>query len=373
MVAQIQPLTLSDRTPLKERSEEKYYRSIIKDIEWLKISPSAIERQSSKTEKYIEIRDYLIKEGHLYPCYETDEELNRLRKVSLSSGLPPIYDRASLKLTKDEIKDYEANGIKPYWRFKLDRKNITWNDLIRGEQSIACDSFSDPVLIRADGTFLYTLPSVVDDIDMGITHLIRGDDHLSNLPVQVNLFKSFQADVPSFCHLPMIHGIDGKRLSKRHAATSLEEYKDMGYLDSAILNSLARLGWSGGDKEVFYMDDLLKDFNIKDVQKAGAIFDITKLDWLNAQHLANLSLEEFKEHKNPTIQRFMGELNGKEDAYLGSKMELYREWAAEIIRYIGNYEEIYERNLGENTPLRLKRGLNKLYTEGGLFYSPPLK
>ena len=183
------------------------------------------------------------------------------------------------------------------------------HDMIRGEIRFNNAELDDLILLRSDGTPTYHLCNVVDDFEQGVTAVIRGEDHISNTPRQIHIQNALGYPALKYAHLPLVLGQDKKRLSKRHAATSLEEYKDMGYLDSAILNSLARLGWSGGDKEVFYMDDLLKDFNIKDVQKAGAIFDITKLDWLNAQHLANLSLEEFKEHIKPFAKKINIDIN----------------------------------------------------------------
>ncbi|MDC3084704.1 glutamate--tRNA ligase [Gammaproteobacteria bacterium] len=273
----------------KDRSEERFYSSIIKDVEWLKISISAIEKQSSKTEKYKKIRDYLIKEGYLYPCYETDEELNRLRKVSLSGGLPPIYDRASLKLTKQEIKDHEANGIKPYWRFKLDRENITWNDLIRGEQTIACNSFSDPVLIRADGTFLYTLPSVVDDIDMGITHVLRGEDHVSNTATQIQLFKILGSNVPNFGHHSLMVQKDGSRMSKRIGSMSLKDIRDSGIEPMTLLNYCARIGTSDAIEAFQSIDQLVNNYSLTKISRSPARFSFEELMGLNKKVLQNIS------------------------------------------------------------------------------------
>ena len=275
----------------KDRSEERFYRSIIKDIEWLKILPSAIERQSSKTEKYMEIRDYLIKEGHLYPCFETDEELNRRRKVSLSSGLPPIYDRASLKLTKDEIREYEANGIKPYWRFKLDRKSITWNDLIRGEQTIECNSFSDPVLIRADGTFLYTLPSVVDDIDMGVTHVLRGEDHVSNTATQIQLFKILGSNIPNFGHHSLMVQKDGSRMSKRIGSMSLNDIRDSGIEPMTLINYCARIGTSDSVEAFQSIDELVNNFSLAKISRSPARFSFEELMGLNKKIIQKLSFQ----------------------------------------------------------------------------------
>ena len=194
------------------------------------------------------------------------------------------------------------------------------------------------ILLRSDGTPTYHLCNVVDDFEQGVTTVIRGEDHISNTPRQIHIQNALGYPALKYAHLPLVLGPDKKRLSKRHAATSLEEYKDMGYLDSAILNSLARLGWSGGDKEVFYMDDLIKDFNIKDVQKAGAIFDITKLDWLNAQHLANLSLEEFKEHIKPFAKKINIDINDHPNSdLLIASMRTFENTLSEIAKALRPY------------------------------------
>jgi len=171
-------------------------------------------------------------------------------------------------------------------------------------------------LLRSDGSPTYHLCNVVDDYEQKVTTVIRGEDHISNTPRQIHIQNALGYPELEYAHLPLVLGTDKKRLSKRNAATSLEEYRDKGYLDSAILNTLARLGWSQGDKDVFYMDDLIKDFKIKDVQKAGAIFDITKLDWLNSQHLSDLSLDSFKEQLEPFLHKLDIDINDHENVNL---------------------------------------------------------
>ena len=179
---------------------------------------------------------------------------------------------------------------------------IIVNDLIRGKVVFQNSELDDLILLRSDGTPTYHLCNVVDDFEQNVTTVIRGEDHLSNTPRQIHIQNALGYPALEYAHLPLVLGPDKRRLSKRHAATSLEEYKSDGYLDSAILNTLARLGWSKGDQEVFYMEDLIRNFNISDVQKAGAIFDITKLDWLNTQHIANLSFEDFKKELKPFLK-----------------------------------------------------------------------
>jgi glutamyl-tRNA synthetase len=177
------------------------------------------------------------------------------------------------------------------------------NDIIRGEISFQNSELDDLILLRSDGTPTYHLCNVVDDYELGVTTVIRGEDHISNTPRQIHIQNALGYPELEYAHLPLVLGADKKRLSKRHAATNLEEYRSQGYLDSAIINTLARLGWSKGGNEVFYLDDLIKDFNIKEVQKAGAIFDLTKLEWVNSQHLSNLTLDEFKDHLKPFLSK----------------------------------------------------------------------
>jgi glutamyl-tRNA synthetase len=197
-----------------------------------------------------------------------------------------------------------------------EKGEIIVNDIIRGEIKFNNSELDDLILLRSDGTPTYHLCNVVDDYEQGVTTVIRGEDHISNTPRQIHIQNALGYPELEYAHLPLVLGTDKKRLSKRNAATSLEEYREKGYLDSAILNTLARLGWSKGDNEVFYLEDLIKDFDIKEVQKAGAIFDISKLDWLNTQHLANLSLKDFKDQLEPFLIKLDIEINSHENINL---------------------------------------------------------
>ena len=179
---------------------------------------------------------------------------------------------------------------------------VVVKDHVRGDIIFNNSELDDLIILRSDGSPTYHLCNVVDDYEQGVTTVIRGEDHISNTPRQIHIQNALGYPELEYAHLPLVLGSDKKRLSKRHAATSLQEYKELGYLDSAILNTLARLGWSRGEKEVFYLEDLIKEFNINEVQKAGAIFDITKLDFLNSQHMANLDLEEFIDHLKPFLE-----------------------------------------------------------------------
>mgnify|MGYP001353643661 CR=1 FL=1 len=246
--------------------------------------------------KKIVIAEKLINSGSAYWCNCTPEELDEMRKAQSAAGKKPMYDGRSRNLGLARSSETVLRLATP------ENGETIVNDLIRGEIKFNNNELDDLILLRSDGSPTYHFCNVVDDYEQRITTVIRGEDHISNTPRQIHIQNALGYPELEYAHLPLVLGTDKKRLSKRNAATSLEEYREKGYLDSAILNTLARLGWSQGENDVFYMNDLIKEFNIKDVQKAGAIFDITKLDWLNSQHLANLSLESFKEQLQPFLQ-----------------------------------------------------------------------
>ena len=275
----------------RERSTKKYEKNILDTLSSIGLSPDKKPiNQSERNDIYIEAAEQLITSGKAYWCDCSEEDLEKMRNKQMEDGKKPMYDGRSRKLGLKRSSDTVLRLATP------EVGETVMNDMIRGEIRFNNSELDDLILLRSDGTPTYHLCNVVDDFEQDVTTVIRGEDHISNTPRQIHIQNALGYPSLEYAHLPLVLGPDKKRLSKRHAATSLEEYQEMGYLDSAILNSLAKLGWSGGNKEVFYMDDLIKDFDIEDVQKAGAIFDITKLDWLNAQHLSNLSLEAFKEH-----------------------------------------------------------------------------
>ncbi len=298
----------------RERSTKAYEKNILDTLSSIGLSPDKKPiNQSERNDIYIKAAEQIIASGDAYWCDCSEEELEKMRNQQMADGEKPMYDGRSRHLGLERSSNTVLRLATP------EDGEIVMHDMIRGEIRFNNAELDDLILLRSDGSPTFLLSSAVDDYDMkvtdiidfeqGVTAVIRGEDHISNTPRQIHIQNALGYPALEYAHLPLVLGPDKKRLSKRHAATSLEEYKDMGYLDSAILNSLARLGWSGGDKEVFDMDDLLKDFNIKDVQKAGAIFDVTKLDWLNAQHLANLSLEEFKEHIKPFAHKIDIDIN----------------------------------------------------------------
>jgi glutamyl-tRNA synthetase len=227
-----------------ERSKPEYIEAVREDLAWLGITYDNEAQQSKRMARYDAVCDELRKIGRLYPCYETPEELDRKRKRQLSKGKPPVYDRASLNLTPAEIATFNQEGRKPHWRFKLNTETIIFNDLIRGEVKIEAESVSDPVLVRADGTYLYTVCSVIDDVDFGITHIVRGEDHVTNTATQIQIFQAIGGHVPIFAHHPLLTDSSGEKLSKRLGGLSVRELRTQGIEPEAILSYLARLGTS---------------------------------------------------------------------------------------------------------------------------------
>ncbi|WP_411819734.1 glutamate--tRNA ligase [Hyphococcus formosus] len=266
-----------------ERSTKEYEDGIREDLAWLGLTYDETMRQSARFDRYEEAAEGLKAAGLLYPCYETAEELDRKRKIQRARGLPPVYDRAALALTAEQIAAYEAEGRKPHWRFKLSQAQVKWNDLIRGETVVETASVSDPVLIRADGVFLYTLPSCVDDIDLSITHVMRGEDHVTNTGVQIEIIKALGGTPPQFAHHSLLVGADGQGLSKRLGSLSIQAMREDGIEPAAITSLLAKLGTAD---PVVPQSDLMKlaeSFDFDRLGRAPARFDNTELEALNAK------------------------------------------------------------------------------------------
>ena len=275
----------------QERSRQEYADNIAQDLAWLGVKPDRVERQSERMAAYDAVAEKLKAMGRLYACYETADELDRKRKRQRARGLPPVYDRAGLELTEDQIAAYEAEGRKPHWRFLLDRKTVRWSDGIRGEQSIECDSVSDPVLIREDGTYLYTLPSVIDDIDMGVTMIIRGDDHVTNTAVQIQLFELLDGKSPRFAHHNLIINASGEGLSKRLGSLSLRSMREEGYEALAVAIFAVLNGTSEPVQPLADMAALADLFALEKVSRSSSKFDLVDLGHLNARILHETAYE----------------------------------------------------------------------------------
>ncbi len=265
------------------RSEKRFVDSIRADLAWLGMTADAEVRQSDRFALYEGAFDRLVAAGRIYPCYETPEELDIRRKVLASRGLPPVYERTALALTADERAGKEAAGVAPHWRFRLDHDApIEWDDLVRGPQSFDPKLLSDPVIRRADGSWLYMLPSAIDDVDMAVTHVVRGEDHVSNTAMQIQMFDAMGAAVPRFAHAALLTGSEGK-LSKRLGSIGVGQFRAEGIEPATLLSKLARLGTSDPVEPFITPDPLIASFDFARFGRAPARFDDDELRQLNAR------------------------------------------------------------------------------------------
>jgi glutamyl-tRNA synthetase len=265
-----------------ERSEERFVEAIREDLAWLGLEVDGEERQSARLDHYEAAFERLKAAGRVYPAYETAQELELKRKIRLGRGLPPIYDRAALALTEAERAAKEAEGVAPHWRFKLDHAEpIEWTDGIRGPQHFEPAQLSDPVIRRADGSWLYMLPSAVDDIEMGVTDVLRGEDHVSNTAVQIQMFTALGAEPPRFAHEALLVGAEGK-LSKRLGSLGCDAFRERGIEPEALIALLARIGTSLPVEPIAERDVLVETFDLGAFGRAPARFDEAELDRLNA-------------------------------------------------------------------------------------------
>lgn len=279
------------------RSTEEYIDAIIEGMKWLGLEwDEGPYRQTSRFAIYKSYVDRLLEEGKAYRCYCTAEELEQRREAALASGKTPKYDGRCRNIS-GVVQD------KPFAvRFKMPHEGVTVvDDLIKGVVEFENTQLEDMIIMRSDGTPTYNFVVVVDDIDMKITHIIRGDDHLNNTPKQIHIYRALGWELPIFAHLPMILGADKTRLSKRHGATSVMAYKEMGYLPGALVNYLVRLGWAHGDQEVFSKDELISYFSLENIGKSAAIFNPEKLLWLNSQYIMQEQPEVLYEMAKPFL------------------------------------------------------------------------
>lgn len=274
-----------------ERSEERFVEAIRADLAWLGLEPDAEVRQSERFALYQARFDDLVAAGRLYPAYESAQELDLKRKVLLGRGLPPVYDRAALRLTDAERAALEAEGVRPHWRFRLDHDApLAWDDLVRGAQSFDPATMSDPVVRRADGSWLYMLPSAIDDIDMGISHVVRGEDHVSNTALQLQMFQAMGATPPRFAHAALLTGAEGK-LSKRLGSLGVDHFRDIGIEPQAVRALLARIGTSDPVEPIADMAPLLDGFDFARFGRAPARFDEAELAQVSARIIHQLPFD----------------------------------------------------------------------------------
>ena len=269
----------------RDRSTAEFARGIEEDLSWLGVEWAKKVRQSDRFDRYAEAVAKLKASGRLYPAYETQEELELKRKRQLARGRPPVYDRAALQLAAEDRVRLEAEGRKPHWRFKLEQRDVVWDDLVRGRQHVDAASLSDPVLVREDGSYLYTLPSVVDDIDLGISHVIRGEDHVANTAPQIQLFEALGAPPPAFGHHSLLVGADGQALSKRDRSLAIEGLRAEGIEPLAVASYVAMLGTSDAVAPHASLDDLVPGFDFSKLSRAPSRFDPHELRLLNARLL----------------------------------------------------------------------------------------
>ena len=270
-----------------ERSTEEYEKGIKEDLLWLGLKWDETAKQSERFDKYDAAVAKLKADGRLYPCYETSQELELKRKIQLGQGKPPLYDRAGLNLTDDEKTAFEAEGRSAHWRFKLDiPARVEWEDHVKGSQSFDIAALSDPILVRGDGSYLYTLPSVVDDIEFGITHIMRGEDHSANSAVQTQVFEALGAKAPEMAHFSLLTGAAGEGLSKRLGSASIKSYREEDGLEAmSIVSLLARIGSSEPVEPFTSIEPLIEGFEFSKFSRATAKFDPNDLEILNAKIL----------------------------------------------------------------------------------------
>ncbi|BAI80540.1 glutamyl-tRNA synthetase [Deferribacter desulfuricans SSM1] len=285
-----------------ERSTKESENLIYEDLQWLgldwdegpiKGGDYGPYRQTERFDIYKKYVDKLLEEGKAYKCFCSKEELEEKKERALKEGKPPRYNGKCRNLNENQIEELEKKGVKPSIRFKVEDEDVVVNDLIKGEITFNTDAFGDFIIVRPDGTPVYNFVVVIDDALMKITHVIRGDDHLSNTPKQVLIYKALGFDIPYFAHIPMILGPDHSKLSKRHGDTSVNQFREKGYLPEALFNYLALLSWSHPEeKEILSKDELIKSFTLDRVSKSAAVFDFEKLKWINGIYIRNKDIKE---------------------------------------------------------------------------------
>lgn len=291
------------------RSKEENVEDIMEGLKWLGLNWDSFARQRDRADDYARTIQKLKDNGRLYPCYETEEELALKRKVQLSRGLPPVYDREALKLTPEQKAKFEAEGRKPHWRFKLNHEPIKWHDLVRGEVEFNGKDMSDPVLVREDGRPLYHICSVIDDIDFKITHIVRGEDHVTNTATHVQMFEALGAKPPQFAHVTLLGDMEGGKLSKRKGGFGIKSLREeVGIEPMALISLVARIGTSDPIEPLFTMDQVIESFDFSKFSRNLPKFDEDELYRLNAKilhqtpfsavkdRLAALGLTEIDEH-----------------------------------------------------------------------------
>lgn len=302
--------------------------------------------QSKRLEIYHKFIKQLLDEGKAYPCYCTSEELKVRKDEMRKQGKAPRYDGRCRNLDEQAIKELEEKGAKKVLRFKWTEPVEKFNDLIHGEINFKEHQFDDFVILKPDGYPTYNFACVVDDYTMGITHVIRGDDHITNNPRQIALYKALGFELPKFAHIPLILGADKTRLSKRHGAVGVLEYKKEGYLPEALMNFLSLLGWSSGtNQEILSKEELIKSFSLERITKRNAVFNKEKLDWMNGAYIKQLPSEKLAEHLLPYLKE-AGLVTGETDKeFLSKVVELYKPRIRTLFQIVDNADFLFKEKL----------------------------
>jgi glutamyl-tRNA synthetase len=326
-----------------QRSSTDMVTGILDSMQWLGLhwdegpgigGPRGPYFQSERLDRYREASARLVAEGRAYHCYCSPERLREEREKADKRGEAWQYDRACLALAPERIAEREANGAPRAIRFRVPDARTSFADIVHGTIEFDSRSIEDFVLLRSDGHPTYHLSVVVDDVDMAIDHVIRGDDHISNTPKHVLLFEALGAPTPVFAHVPLILGADKKRLSKRHGATSVTEYRRQGYVPEALMNFLALLGWSpGGNRELMSVDELIASFSLEGISRSSAVFDTEKLDWMNGQYIAGLPIARLAESVEPFF-RDAGLEVGASDPWFHRLLDLLRPRAKRLTEFV---------------------------------------
>lgn len=280
-----------------ERSKQEYVDAIKEDLNWLGLDWDEEVVQSERMDRYSYAKEKMIKDGRLYSCYETSEELQIKKKLLLGQNKPPIYDRAALTLSDDEKSKLVSQGISPHYRFLLTEGKIEWDDLIRGHLTFETKNLSDPVLIRGDGSMTYSIASVIDDIEFKISHIIRGEDHITNSAIHIQLFQAMGASVPSFAHTSLLKSKDGG-ISKRDGGFEIRALREDGYDKMAILSLLAKMGTSDSISPSYHINELIEKFSLSKQSKSTVTYDISDISRLNTQIIHNQNLSDVSDELN---------------------------------------------------------------------------
>jgi len=325
-----------------ERSTPEAVQAILDGMNWLGLSwDEGPYYQTKRFDRYREVIEQLLASGHAYPCYCSKERLDNLREAQMAKKQKPRYDGKCRSLSPEQQPKDQPFVI----RFRNPQQgSVTFSDLVKGEITISNDELDDLIIARSDGTPTYNFTVVVDDWDMQITHVIRGDDHINNTPRQINIFKALGAQPPIYGHVPMILSDDGRKLSKRHGAVSVMQYRDEGYLPQAVLNYLVRLGWSYGDKEVFSVEEMIELFKAEDINKAASAFNTQKLQWLNQHYMKTLPVEDLMLHLQWHLDIEGIDLAGGPDIrallpHYTERCHTLKELALSIKTYYADFEE----------------------------------